>query len=77
LDAYTFFFILLLSLVMGLGGLYVPLIGLVGVFVSIAVILPNIPALITDPSYMLFAMIIVFTNCALLFVGYRGTKEGR
>jgi len=75
MDAYTYFFVLLLSLFLSLAGLYIPLVGLLGVFIAVAVILPYIPTLVADPAYMMFSALVVFGCVASLFFGYRSSGE--
>jgi hypothetical protein len=71
MEEFIYFFILILSLFLSFAGLYIPLLGLLGVFISLGVVVPQIPLLTSDPSYMLFSAIIVLANCFTLLLGYR------
>ena len=77
MDAYTYFFVLLLSLFLSLAGLYIPIVGLIGVFMAIAVVMPYIPSLVADPAYMTFSLLIVFGCVASLFIGYKNSGRKR
>ena len=75
MDAYILFFILILALFLGFAGLEVPIIGLIGTAIALGVIVPNVPALIADSTYMMFAVIVVFSCGACSLVGKRRTSN--
>lgn len=70
MDAFMFFFILLLCLFMGIGGIFVPIIGFMGLLISVLVVVPQIPLLVADNSYMLFATIVVIACLVCPLAGY-------